>query len=321
MDPVSPARARVQRRVLLACSDAATRDRIEAALAGSSIELVAASDIDTALALLGRQSFTLVLVDRMLGDTDGLEIVRRVRAFSVESAYVAMLAQTMDGVELERGYCEGVDQYIPRDVSAAALLSRVQAAFKAIALRRASRRIPFPSDIVLVDLASGAHTARHLVGRLSAEIKLAHATSRGLAIVIVRVRSTAKGGTSADDESLIAALQAVQTALRPQQDWIACLHTAGRSHRIAVVMPDSPPSAIDALKQHVRNAFVFATSSALTDPELSFGQVILSVRAGDKLPTALGILAQAERHQHEDSSRLQPTANKPQAKDENSLRV
>jgi DNA-binding response OmpR family regulator len=321
MDSVSPVRARIQRRLLLACSDVLVRQRIVTALAGSAVELVTANDREAALATFGRQSFPLVLVDRMLGSVDGLELVRCVRAFSVEAVYVAMLASTTNGAELEHGFCEGVDQYISRDVATPALLERVQAAFKAIELRRASRRSPLGNDVITVNLASGAHTARHLVGRLSAEIKLANSTAKALDILIVGVRSASKDPSSGNEEQLAAALQAVQTAIRPQMDWIACLHPAGRSHRIAVVLPDSPPSAVDVIKQHVRNAFVLSTSRAHTSSELSFGHVTFTAGAGNDLPTALGLLAQAERHQREDTLRSESKAGVTHAPSENSVTV
>ena len=315
----SASSARVRRRALLACSDASTRERIVTALAGSAVELVTADDLEIAVATLGRQSFPLVLVDRMLGSVDGLELVRRVRAFSVEAVYVAMLTPSTNGAELEHGYCEGVDQYIPRDVAVPALLERVRAAFKAIALRRASRRSPLRNeDVITVDLSSGAHTARHLVGRLNAEIKLAHHTSRSLDIVIVRVHSP-KDGSNNGEEQLAAALQAVQTAIRPQADWVACLHPVGRSQRIAVVLPDPQPTSVEALEQHVRNAFVLGASSANSAPELSFGHVTLAAGANNELPTALGLLAQAERHQRQDMPPSKTKAGITQATGENSM--
>src|SRR5262245_28480087 len=174
MDHRVPPRDQISRRVLVACADKTVRDRIIATLRESEIEVFLAEDERVAITQFGRQSFPVMICDRQLGSVAGTELVRQVRCISIEPVYVLMMSDESTAQEINSVYCAGVDQFMPRGISASALKDRVQAAFKAISLRRISRIVGH-RDIVTVDLASGAHTARHLVGRLGAEIELAHA--------------------------------------------------------------------------------------------------------------------------------------------------
>jgi DNA-binding response OmpR family regulator len=306
MDPVSSSRAVLTRRVLLTCSDAPVRDRTASTLRSFGLEVIVADSTPMALALLSRQSFPVVITDRTVGSTDGMQLVERVRAQSIESVYVIMMIDAAGGAELERGYCAGVDQYLRRDAADAALNERIQAAFKAIQLRRSNRGGSPTRDVVTVDLASGAHTARHLVGRLNAEIRLAQHAGRPLEIVIVRAHSPAESGGAED--RMTAVLDAVQTAVRPKTDWIACLHAVANSHRFAVVLPDCATGSAAALERHVRNAFVMNTPGANSALQLSFGHVTFKATPDAELPTALGLLAQAEQNRRVPEQANTPTS-------------
>jgi DNA-binding response OmpR family regulator len=277
-----------------------------ATLRTSGVEIAVADDSQHAVALFARQSFSVLIVDCDVVPTGGIELVHLVRALAIESVYVIMMTGTASGVQLEQGYCAGVDQHMLRDVAGAALIDRVQAAFKAIVLRRASRGLAFGHDVITVDLASGAHTARHLVGRLSAEIQLAQHTKRALEIVILRVHAQGTDSAAMADERLATVLEAVQTAVRPKSDWIACLHSVGKNHRLAVVLPGGNAKA---LEQHVRNAFVMNPTASQGTPELSFGNVTFQAAEGVAFPTALGLLAQAEPQRHAAAA---PVAQKPE---------
>ncbi|MET0659201.1 MAG: hypothetical protein ABW110_13700, partial [Steroidobacteraceae bacterium] len=239
----------------------------------------------------GRQSFPVLICDRMLGSVAGTELVRQVRCISIEPVYVLMMSDASAAEEINSVYCAGVDQFMPRSISASVLKDRVQAAFKAISLRRISRIIGH-REIVTVDLASGAHTARHLVGRLGAEIELAHSAAGTLEIAIIRVGSAHRDSTLPED--LLAVLEAVQMSLRPRFDWVAWLHPTGHIHRLAVVMPNAGRGGAAALEQHVRNAFALETSNR-PFPEISFGHVLFEQKEGAVVPMALSLIAQAEQ--------------------------
>jgi DNA-binding response OmpR family regulator len=280
----------VNRRVLLACSDQRVRERTLTALRSVQVDVAEAQDHQTALALFARESFPVVILDHTLGATESLPLVPEMRAIAVQSVYVIMMTSETASASLERGYCAGVDQHMARDAGEGAIKERVETAFRAMALRRQSGQLAFKHDVVTVDLASGAHTARHLVGRLSAEIKLAQHSRRLLDIAIVCVQC---GASDAAEDQLEAVLDAVRDSVRPKSDWIARLHSVHRSHRLAIVMPDSPPGRAATLEQNVRNAFVMSQPGHGA-PEISVGHITFRPTADEALPAALDLLAQAE---------------------------
>lgn len=291
MDHRIPPREQISRRVLVACTDKSVRDRITAQLRECEIEVFLAEDERVAITQFGRQLFPVLICDRMLGSVAGTELVRQVRCISIEPVYVLMMSDESTAEEINSIYCAGVDQFMPRAISTSVLKDRVQTAFKAISLRRISRILGH-RDIVTVDLASGAHTARHLVGRLGAEIEFAQTTAGTLEIAIIRIGSAHRDSTLPQD--LLAVLQAVQTSLRPRFDWVAWLHPTGHSHRLAVVMPNAGRGGAAALEQHVHNAFALDTSNRHL-PEISFGHVLFEQKEGAGAATALSLIAQAEQ--------------------------
>lgn len=290
MKKTSLVRERTSRRVLLASADANLRQSIAAQLRDCEVEVFVAEDDQIAVTQFGRQTFPVVVCECKPGTQDASELVRRIRCIAIEPVYILMLAHQGTQEETDAMYRAGVDQLIPRLVPKKILQERIHTAFKAISLRRISRVIG-NSDVVTVDLASGAHTARHLVGRLSAEIDLARRTNGTLEIAIVRIGSAHSDITVSED--LLAVLEAVQASLRPHRDWIAWLHTVGHSHRLAVIMPNAGHGAAAALQQHVRNAFVFENAREL--PELGFGHVLFEPQDSTGDSTTLALLARAEQ--------------------------
>ncbi|MET0535012.1 MAG: response regulator, partial [Steroidobacter sp.] len=237
--------------------------------------------------------FPVVVTDRNMPVQDGIEFVSRLRAMAVFPVYVIMLSSVADAHDLERGYCAGVDHYVPKKGYDAELLAKVQAGMTAI--RRRQTVHTSPSDRpVTVDLESGAHTARHLVGRLHAEIQHARRNGKPFfvlsACIEVNEALAARGAEVASE----ALLQAIYAAARPKLDWIARLPASRRACRMAVVMPEADATQIAAIKQSIQNAFIHSNDvPALRGMQLSMGGAPLA-SDGDQ-PTALGLLGEAER--------------------------
>jgi hypothetical protein len=161
-------------------------------------------------------------------------------------------------------------------------------------LRRIGKQKLAHESVVTVDLQSGAHTARHLVGRMFAEINQARRQRTTVSIVVLGVHPIAIGGGNdvLMDAQLTATLAAFKGALRPQLDCVAWLHASGDTHRFAAVLP-SASTEDAAFIASVRNAFAtaFASISAQT---LTFGTASFDAKNGTVIPTALELLAKAE---------------------------
>lgn len=281
------------RRVLVVDDDPAVRDSVADVLRAANIEAVVAGDGEEALTVVGRRWFPVVVTDRNMPVQDGIEFVSRLRAMAVFPVYVIMLSASADAMDLERGYCAGVDHYVPKKGYDAELLAKVNAGMAAIRRRQQAQTSPADRPVT-IDLENGAHTARHLVGLLHSEIQHARRNAKPFfilsACIEIRDITTPRGIETAS----AALLQAAYAAARPKLDWVARLPASRQACRIAVVMPEADLVQIAAIQQSIQNAFVHSHDApALRGMQLTMGVATL-YSEGEK-PTALGLLGEAER--------------------------
>jgi CheY-like chemotaxis protein len=298
----NPAADALPRRVLVVDDDKLVRESIATLLRAADIETVVAADGDEALTLLGRRWYTVVVTDRNMPVLDGIEFVSRLRAMAVFPVYVIMLAAAGDAHDFERGYCAGVDHYITKKGYETELLGKVTAGLAAIRRRQTSNTARADRPVT-VDLENGAHTARHLVGRLHAEMQYARRSGKPFHVLSACIELNETAAARGSEAASEALLHAAYAAARPSLDWIARLPASRRACRIAVVMPEADAPQIAAIEQSIRNAFVNSIDQpALRGMQLSMGAAALST-AGEQ-PTALGLLGEAERQRRGLTSKL-----------------
>ena len=117
--------------ILLAEDEQAMREVLTdyfTAKSGGDFTVVSAPDGDTALHLIETRRFDLLLLDIMLPDTDGLEILRRLRSSS-ETATVPIMMLTAKDTELDKVVAldGGADDYLTKPFSLMELTSRCRA--------------------------------------------------------------------------------------------------------------------------------------------------------------------------------------------------
>ena len=289
---MSSPKSAVPRNVLVVDDDELVSEAMATVLRQSDYAVVQARNGMEALTLLGRQWFPVVVTDRSMPVLDGIEFVQRLRAIAVAPAYVIMVTALVDSQDYERGYCAGVDHYVPKKGFEAQLAAKVAAGFSAIK-RRQMTTAGSGAGPVVIDLSTGAHTARHLVGRLGAEMAHATAQSHDLMVVNVAVELPATGsaGNQALQDTL---LQTILGALRSGLDWTARLPSEPNVARFSVIMPQAGQVEATAFEQGVRNIFSSAPrSSALASARVTFGAAELP--KDNPGLTALNLLAEAER--------------------------
>lgn len=292
----------VPHRVLIVDDDERMLADISTALASPDLDVILARNGEEALTAMARQWTPVLVTDDEMPEMNGIALVHRVRALAAKPTYVIMLSSTSDSSELERGYCAGVDQYVARRNYQATLPMKVAEGLKALHLRRIGKQKLAHESIVTVDLQSGAHTARHLVGRLCAEINLARRQQATVSIVVLGMHHSAGGGGQEllIDAQLSATLAAFKGALRPQLDWVAWLHASGDGHRFVAVLPSGTMEAA-AFIASVRNAFAAATAAFNTQtPTLTFGTASFDAKNETTVPAALELLAKAENARRSD---------------------
>lgn len=285
----------IPRRVLVVDDDELIRESLSTLLKSADFEVTLACDGAEALTLQGRQHYPVVVTDRAMPVIDGIEFVQRLRAIEVSPTYIIMLTVSTDAQDFERGYCAGVDHYIAKKGYEAGLAAKVNAGL--ISLRRRHfGSISQGDEPVTVDLESGAHTARHLVGRLHAEIAHTARVKKPLSVMSVCIESAAasRSGSAALSVASEALLRSVYSSVRPKLDWVARLPAANNSCRLAVVMPAAAGNEVAAVETSIRNAFVrSADEPAMRDIKLTMGAAQLT--GEEASPTSLELLGESER--------------------------
>lgn len=284
------------RRALIVDADQVMRESASALLKLQGFEVAAAADGIEALTMFAREWFPVVITDSAIPPVDGIDFVARLRILSLAPVYIIMLTETSDVRVHEQGYCMGVDQYLMRPNCLSELVGRVQAGITAIR-RRQSSRTGRAHEPATVDLENGAHTARHLVGRLRAEIVQCGRSKKTLQILSIGLDAAdpaafhqhSTSGTISD-----TLLGAAHEAMRPKLDWVVRLPAPANTCRLVVVMPESGPTEASAMEQTIRNAFVhWGLSSTASGLRLTTG--LASFAGDDNAPAALELLGQAER--------------------------
>jgi DNA-binding response OmpR family regulator len=159
-------------RALVVDDAAENRMLVSALLIQQGFAVDQAADGEAAVAAAANTAHDLIVLDIGLPDIDGVEVCRRVRAFS--EAHVLML--TAQDTELDKvvGFEAGADDYVTKPFSVAELVGRVKAV-----LRRASRA-PQPA------LAAAPSTTRTF-GPLTVDSLAREATLDGAPLELTRI--------------------------------------------------------------------------------------------------------------------------------------
>ncbi len=126
-----------------------------------------AEDGPTALEMARTFDPDLVVLDVMLPEIDGIEVCRRLRAFS--DAYVLMLTARAEEIDRIVGLSVGADDYVAKPFSPRELVARVKAM-----LRRPRRAVAAATDEEPVRLFAGLaiDTSRHEVTKRGETLRL-----------------------------------------------------------------------------------------------------------------------------------------------------
>jgi ribosomal protein S6--L-glutamate ligase len=152
-------------RVLIVDNDDKLLALNRLALAKHGFEVETATSASDALGMIGDPPPDLVVLDVVLPDLSGWELLRRIRASSDEVAVMLLTGRDSD-VDKARGLDLGADDYLTKPFSLLEFESRVRA------LLRRTRRPPVPALPASTEPASGGPTVaiiaerRHLENRV-----------------------------------------------------------------------------------------------------------------------------------------------------------
>jgi diguanylate cyclase (GGDEF)-like protein len=128
-------------------------------------EIVEADCGAAALRLVQEQTFDVVLLDVMMPDMDGMEVLRRLRAkFSASLLPVVMVTAKTQSEDIVEALKNGANDYVTKPVDLSIVLARVN---NQVARRRAEAAIRKANDSLL-------NAMTHLEQRVALEKKIAH---------------------------------------------------------------------------------------------------------------------------------------------------
>jgi two-component system response regulator CpxR len=112
-------------RALVVDDDVGLCELLQETLAKSGVQLDMAHDGETGVARCASESFDVVILDVMMPEADGFEVLQRVRMTS--DVPIIMLTARGDEKDRIRGLELGADDYVPKPFSPDELLARMKA--------------------------------------------------------------------------------------------------------------------------------------------------------------------------------------------------
>jgi two-component system, OmpR family, response regulator RegX3 len=156
MAPALPCPEMTKRTVLLIEDEEAISEPLAAALRREGFEPAVAGTVAEGLELFAKRSPDLVLLDVMLPDGDGRDVLRSIR----ETSRTPVVMLTARGEEMDRvlGLELGADDYVTKPFSAAELAARIRAVLR----RAGDEPAPEPGSVLQagdVRMDLGTHEA------------------------------------------------------------------------------------------------------------------------------------------------------------------
>ena len=131
-------------RILVVEDEQPIRDLIAFGLRRAGCDVALAEHSQSALASVGDRRPDLILVDWMLPDMSGLELVRQLRRdANTRDIPIVMLTARADEADKVAGLESGADDYVTKPFSARELIARIQAVLRRSAPAGESDRVEF----------------------------------------------------------------------------------------------------------------------------------------------------------------------------------
>lgn len=116
-------------KVLIVDDDPAICKLLEKVMHSNDLETTVAASGADALSLIRSHSFDIILMDVMLGDMEGFEVIKKIRSQGISTPVMIVSGRNEDYDSLY-GLSLGADDYITKPFKLAVLMSRINAVFR-----------------------------------------------------------------------------------------------------------------------------------------------------------------------------------------------
>ena len=160
-----------QSTILIVDDEIANVGAISAILRHEGFKTLSATTGEEGLALLGTEAVDLVLLDIVLPDINGFEVLEKLRAQprTKETAVIFLSGNMRDPQSMEKGFALGVNEYLVKPIEPAELLVRVRSLLRLRYAEKRWRQLNADFISMLVHDLRGPLTVVHAFTRLMNE--------------------------------------------------------------------------------------------------------------------------------------------------------
>jgi two-component system cell cycle response regulator len=250
---------------------------------------------------LQEEFFPIVIVDRMLGSDDGLQLCNQIRQMHLPGYVYILLLTAMDSSgEIIEGLNAGADEYLSKKVSEEELLARLRAAKRIVTLEQALRdTIAERSRAAATDVLTGGHNRRYFAKQMGRELKRCERFSFALSVLMLDIDHfksiNDRYGHAIGDEVLRQFHNRVRYALPRDYDWVARLG----GEEFVVALPQTDIAGARVVAERLCRAVAstpFHVSNTDLNVTVSIGISSLSTLELDAERNAQALLDQADQY-------------------------
>lgn len=161
-------------RLLIVDDEAAANETIKAAVEGLGLPIAQAYSHAEALSCIGKTFYDFIILDQVLGDGDGLDVLRRLRRMQFDHKPFVLIISARDSEEfIESCFQIGADDYLSKPIRPTLLRLKVKAFLEKRRLRRTIQRNNQSLQRLLMQMEDETRMARfiyeHIRGRYHEE--------------------------------------------------------------------------------------------------------------------------------------------------------